>query len=59
MTVAEERLFEGRKSLKKRRIVLEFARQYQEDSEAYQHFDVAHWAFYCWKKGYASRGTPV
>jgi transposase InsO family protein len=56
MTIAEAKLFEEIQAVKKRKVVLEFAREYGKDSEAYQLFDVAHSTSYRWKKAYEAEG---
>jgi transposase len=56
MTEAEARLIKEYQSFTKKKAVLQFAREYGEDAEAYKLFNVAHSTFYRWKKAYDAEG---
>jgi transposase InsO family protein len=56
MTDAELQLIREHEAFKKRKAVLEYARECGQDAEAYKLFNVAHSTFYRWKKAYAAEG---
>jgi transposase InsO family protein len=56
MTNAEVRLIKEHEAFKKRKAVVEFARDCGKDAEAYKLFNVPHSTFYRWKQVYAAEG---